>query len=264
MVRPLTKRRSNGELYTRPRVVEAQIDEALKLDLTALRHRLEISDRQTSGYLRPECLVHLIREAMRTGDQDRISPVLSEFLRRCEANLLTKIPDSVFFDAESVREEVLGRFSELVASDGNGANPDELDFFEVRFNLAFRTFRIDLVKKEKKRLKHIASLPLPSADEQGESSEDVLARLSEAARIPATQESNVFLLELQEAIDALPPEERQAVGLSLMGYKEESQDPDAVTVATLCKCSGRTIRNRLTRAAAKLKQFKEDQLCPRP
>ena len=30
------------------------------------------------------------------------------------------------------------------------------------------------------------------------------------------------------------------------------------TAATLCKCTGRTIRNRLTRAAAKLSPFMED------
>ena len=265
MVRPLTKRRSNGQLYTRPPGVEAQIEEALKLDLATLRHRLETSDLQMPGYLRSECLVHLIREAVRTGDQDRIiDMVLPKLLLRCSVNLRKKIPDSALFDAESIREEVLSQLSEMFASDGTGSNLNELDFFEVHFNQAFRAHRIDLVKKEKNRLKHIVSLPLQRPDEQEESNKDVLAWLSKAARTPAIQESKVFLSELWEAVNALPSEERQAVVFYLMGYKEESQNPDEVTVAKLCKCSGRAIRNRRTRAAAKLKRFKEDQLCPQP
>ena len=148
MVRLLTKHCSTGELYTRPPVVEAQIDEALKLDLAILRQRIEIANCQTVGYLRSECLVHLIREARRIDNQDRINLVLPVLLLRCEATLRAKIPDSVLLDAESVREEVLGQFSEMFASDGSGANPNELDFFEVRFNLAFRAFRIDLVRTE--------------------------------------------------------------------------------------------------------------------
>ena len=259
MVQPLTKRRSNGELYTRRPSVEAQIDAALKLDLATLRRRLEIVDRQATNYLGSECLVHLIREAMRTGNQDRISPSLPVLLDRCEANLRKKIPEGVFFDAARVRDEILSQFSELLAEDGTGTNPNELDFFEVSFNQAFRAFRIDLIQKEKNRLEHSPPLPRLRADDKEESDADLLARLSQAARTPATQESHVFFSELWEAIYALPPEERRAVVLCcVMGYREESQDPEIVTAATLCKCSGRTIRNRLARAAVKLTKFKEN------
>ena len=38
----------------------------------------------------------------------------------------------------------------------------------------------------------------------------------------------------------------------------ESDDPAEETAATRCDCTGRTIRNRLTRAATKLARFKED------
>jgi len=53
-------------------------------------------------------------------------------------------------------------------------------------------------------------------------------------------------------------DERDAVVLvHVLGYKVESGDPDEDTAATRCKCTGRTIRNRLMRAAAKLSRFKE-------
>jgi DNA-directed RNA polymerase specialized sigma24 family protein len=44
-----------------------------------------------------------------------------------------------------------------------------------------------------------------------------------------------------------------------MGYAEEADDPATRTAATICGVTGRTIRNRLTRAAAKLSRFKEDR-----
>lgn len=255
MVRPLTKRRPNRELYTRPPAVETHIDETLRLDLDTLRQRLTITNHQTSGYLRSECLVHLIREAIRTGDNDRINLVLPVLLLRCETILKNKISDSHRFDAESLREEVLGQFGEMLTD----ANSEKLDFFECRFNSAFRTFRIDLVNEEVDRPEETLPFP-PSSDREWEGSdENILARLSDVVSTPVTQESSVFLSEIWEALMALPVEERQAVILChVMGYKVESEDPNEVTAATRCNCSGRTIRNRLVRAATKLARCKED------
>jgi DNA-directed RNA polymerase specialized sigma24 family protein len=63
---------------------------------------------------------------------------------------------------------------------------------------------------------------------------------------------------LLDAINGLPPDERDAVILvHVFGYKEESDDPNEETAATRCNCTARTIRNRLTRAAARLVRFKE-------
>ena len=78
------------------------------------------------------------------------------------------------------------------------------------------------------------------------------------ARSPATQDGDVFRSELHDAILELPPDERDAVILvHALGYQEESDDPAEETAATRCDCTGRTIRNRLTRAATKLARFKE-------
>jgi DNA-directed RNA polymerase specialized sigma24 family protein len=69
----------------------------------------------------------------------------------------------------------------------------------------------------------------------------------------------VFRKERLEAIDKLPFDERKVVILcGVLGVKEESDDPTVVTAATLCGVTGRTVRNRLKRAAAKLSNFKGD------
>ena len=258
MVRPLTKYRKNGEVYTRPKNVEDEIAEAVTLEQAALKRRLQILNRDVPDYLRSECLVHLVREAIRTENQGRINLVLPRLLSRCEAILRAKLSNDEFPDAESLREEILGEFSEMLASEAAGKHSNELDFYEIRFNLAFRTFRIALVRAERNRTKNVMGLPEPSMGSGEENYDEVLARLSREMQIPATQESAVSLREIYEAIKALPADERDAfIHCQVMGYKVESEDPGQITAAILCNCSGRTIRNRLARAAAKLKPFKE-------
>lgn len=81
---------------------------------------------------------------------------------------------------------------------------------------------------------------------------------AETFRSAAMQEGELVRSELYDAILDLPSDERDAVILvHVLGYQEESDDPQTVTAATRCGCTGRTIRNRLTRAAAKLARFKE-------
>ena len=144
MVRPLTKTNKDGVRYVRPQAVETEIKVALQEDRTALRRRLMVTDRRSPEYLRSECLVHLIRDALRRRDEDRLNEALPILLSRCEAILKAKIANSLP-GADELREEVLSEFSELLASDGMGERPDELDFYECRFNMAFRTLRIDVV-----------------------------------------------------------------------------------------------------------------------
>jgi hypothetical protein len=258
VVRPLTKRNVKGELYIRPSVVEAEIDGAMLDDLLTLRRRLLIVDKAASDYLRSETLVHLIRHAMLTGNAERRDVVLPVLLGRCEAILKGKV-SYLLPNAEALREYVLSEFSELLAADGTGEQPDELDFYECRFNLAFYALRIDVVRRELEEVNGGATIPDENDSDEPQAYEDAVASLSTSLVNFETQQSPGYLEELLAAIDALPPDERKAVVLvHVMGYDEESEDPNKVTAATLCDCTGRTIRNRLSRAAAKLSRFKED------
>jgi hypothetical protein len=262
MARPLTNTESDGALYERPLAVEAQIDRAVRLSRSDLQARLLITDWNDPGYLCSESFVHLVREGRRAGDQQLISAVLPVLLGRCEANLLVKVPDGGVPDAASLRQEILENLTDLFVADGTGDFPDELDFYECRFNKAFRALRIDAVRRDARRRKRsIAMVNLPPSEGAGEPGayEDAFARVSESFRVLPTQEWDVFREPFMKAIEALPADEREAVILvHVLGYKEESEDPDEETAATRCNCTGRTIRNRLTRAAAKLSRFKEE------
>ena len=259
MVRPLTKRTRTGAPYTRPPEVETEIKAALREDWGTLRRRLKIADGRSAEHVGSECLVHLLRDAHRKGDDRRMGAVLQVLLGRCEAILKATIPESEP-GAGEMREAVLGKFTELLARGCVGERPEELDFYECKFNRALQTLRFDVVDRERRRLWRRVEVPrwddgdgLPLSEEEG------LALLSEAGRARPTQEQSALLEEVKEAIEALPADEREAFVLCrVYRYKAESKDPAETTAAVLCGCTGRTIRNRLSRAETKLWRSKEE------
>jgi hypothetical protein len=139
MARPLDKT-TNGKLYTRPSEIEAATDAALAQDLHTQLRRALIRDPHDPEYLPSECLLHLVREARRRHDDAARYALLPLLLARVEANLNAKV-DGQIPGAVELREDILGDFAELFAIDGSPDDRHELDFFEVRFNMAFFTFR---------------------------------------------------------------------------------------------------------------------------
>lgn len=262
MVRPLTKTDSKGDLYTRPSTIDAQIEDALGLSLPDLRTRLLSTERSEPTYLRSECLVHLIREGRRTDNQQLMNIVLPVLLGRCEANLLAKVPDGELPYAADLRQKILERLVDLFLMDGTDDSPNELDFYECRFNRAFRTLRIDEVRRKVREHNQgptVVELPPSETENDPNAYEDVLARVSESLRVPPTQEWYALRESIAVAIEALHPDECDALMLvHVLGYKVESKDPEEETAATRCKCTGRTIRYRLARAAKRLSCLEEN------
>jgi hypothetical protein len=261
MAQPLEKSKINGILYTRPPEIEAASDAALAQDLDTHYRRTLIRDRGSPDYLPSECLVHLIREAQQRNDDRARDALLPLLLARCEAILNVKVDGSIP-GAVELREDILGDFAELFAIDGTPEDSHELDFFEVRFNRAFFTFRITRVRPELTHQNSQVPLPEPS-DEikliEQELDNEVAARLADLGGDAGNPEDRVFRKQVFDAIIKLPPDQRKAVVLvHLLGFKQESENPDETTAATICNVEGRTIRNRLTRAFATLSKLKED------
>lgn len=260
MARALTKTDRSGKPYTRPGDVEAAIDGAIKQDLDTLAIRARVSDPSKPEFLPMECLVHLLRDAGRRRDDRAMRMLMPPLLARCESVLRSAIPDNSFPNATDMREEILGDFGLLFAEDSSEESSNELDFYECRFFRAFLVFRFGYLRRERARVKQFIPLPVANEPDSRSSEEDVFAKVSEAFRSQPTQFGTVFEEELTKAIDNLPPEERKAVILChVLGLKEESEDPSALTAASLCGVSGRTVRNRLTRAAKMLSQFNKGE-----
>jgi hypothetical protein len=248
MARPLLMHKKHGERYAHPPGIESRIDVAVAQDLPTLRQRVLSNDRSSPEFLPSECLVHLIRNARHKNDQATLDALLPILLTRCEANLEAKIPDSLYSNAADLREEILSEFALLFAADGTGNNPHELDYFECKFNDAFRSLRSDMLRSERRRLKRIKPIPTFPNGEEGE----VLERLSKEFHTAATHDHGLIHEELLKAINALPADQRDAVVLRYcMGMTE-------ATAAAHCKVTGRMIRYRLQRAAKNLSQLQED------
>jgi hypothetical protein len=251
MAQPLTKLKKSGERYARPPSVEANVDGALREDADGIRRRLLVTDAKDADYLKSECLVHLARELTRRGEIKLRNAVVMALFVRCEAILKSKIDPSRVPNAKELRETILQEFALLLAGDGADENPDELDFFECRFNAAFRTFRIDIMRSTKRADSH-APLPTDARDTE----EEVRTNRD----VPSCRAEQGDGLARAALLDRLPPKVREAVILCHeMGYDEESEDPNKITAATLCKVSGRTIRERLKKAREILSQANEDE-----
>jgi hypothetical protein len=252
MARPLLKKSGKGVL-TRPPGIEAKIDAALTQDWATLSGRARVIDPQSPEFLPSECLVHLIRDALRRSD-DRVPRVLMpHLLKRAEANLLRTVPDIRMRDAESVRQEILSTLMQMFMDDGSEGHEDELNFYECKFLRALRFLRIDHVRAAVSSRKELTDLPEASND-QGEPTidDEMLARLSRLASIGPSQEDRVYLPEVVKALDNLPPDQKRAVVLRrIIGHTEEQ-------TAKICKVNKRTIRYRLASADKQLRKLKED------
>jgi hypothetical protein len=198
MARPLTKIRSSGELYTRLAAIETAIDAALALDRMTLERRAAITDPKFPEYMPSECLVHMIRKEHRGTNAAARDRLLSILLLRCAASLARALPDDRTPNAAYVRDEALGRLGELFAEDGTGDNPDELDYFEVRFNGAFAALRTDLVRAEIRATRRFVHLPEADEEEDRQvSPSETIARLRETAlRKGFEQENTLFLQQI--------------------------------------------------------------------
>jgi hypothetical protein len=94
MVRPLTKRKTTGELYQRPPEIQAAIESVLALSRAELLRCCRISDPGHQDFLRPECVVHMIRAAQSDGDKELSNGLLAGLFQRCSAMLLGTIPNA--------------------------------------------------------------------------------------------------------------------------------------------------------------------------
>ncbi|HEY1653710.1 MAG TPA: hypothetical protein VGF86_01195 [Candidatus Tumulicola sp.] len=237
MAKRLTKETKNGSTYSRPAPVEVNIDGAINQPLEVIRQRLQVVSGTDPDFLTSECIVHLLRQATNAGDEERLA-VLHEFLmRRVDRILVSKIRDSDMPNAEEVRLEATYDLDVLIAR-----RSADLDFFEVRFNMALRNLYIPKLRNARQRPPMI-----PFADQDEDPDRDV-----------SLQETSALSVDIVAAIRSLPPDELEAFMLIEGGYEVESNDPQKTTAATICGVSGRTIRSRQARAKEKLAALLKD------
>lgn len=237
MIRQLTKTSKVGEVYSRPKSVEKNIESAIGLGIEAIKARLKDDKPASEEYLKSESLVYLFREARNRRDDAMMNLLATALLDRCDRILQAKLPKS----SDHLREDILAEFAVILANDTN----NELDFYEARFNRAFRMHRLGCVKKEIKQRERFETTAFGTTTNEDQE----VVHSNEPQRRPTESEE----LIRSELLDLLPPEIQKAVVLREMGYPIESNYPSEETVATLCGVTERTIHNWIKKAQNMLK-----------
>jgi len=257
MPEPLKSKNKDGLPFTRPPEIEVCLRRLEAVDATERLQAFAITSRKSSGYVPSEALTYFLRRAHATGAKDEFKQLFGLLMKRIGKSLLATVPDSRKAEAEGIREEIMSRFAERIAKDCNGRFAI-LDFFEVRFDLAFARFRKSVLRKIGPST--VLTEPLTI---DGEAGQEISREVEEAAADfmggdPQKIDDPAFRLELDAAIDELPDDQRRAVGLLRQGFQIDSKDPNIMTIAKMLQCNERTVRNRLARAYKTLKSVLQE------
>lgn len=260
MVEPLKKVSKKHGLYRRRAEVQALLE---KLDLAGTQERIgELID--AGGELRtnvpPEALVHFIRRAWREDDGIALEQLFKALYRRVQASLAAAIPHSRMADAESIRGEIVSRFTDRCARDCR-ENGLWLDYYEAQFNAAFAAYCTTVLRSIGPSTNK--TVPLMGDGEHSDETEIAPEVEKAAAEFfadgPSFFDDPAFRSALGPAINTLPPDQKAVIGLWLQGIPiDATKDPNKTTIARLLKCDERTVRNRRDRAFKALRKILEE------
>lgn len=258
MPEPLRTKDKNGVPFARPPEIESCLARLESLDAAARLQAFAIASRKSSGYVPSEALTYFLRRAHALGAKDEFKQMFGLLMKRVGQSLFATVSDSRIDGAQGVREEIMGRFAERIAKDCNGRFA-MLDFFEVRFDLAFARFRKSVLRQVGP-----SSVLTESLSADGGEGPDISREVEDAAADflggdPQKIDDPAFRLELDTAIDALPDDQRRVVGLLRQGFQIDSKDPNIMTIAKMLQCDERTVRNRRDRAYKTLKSVLQEE-----
>ena len=240
MPEPLKSKDKHGLPFTRPPEIEVCLARLESIDATARLQAFAVVSRKSSGYVPSEALTHFLRRAHATGAKDEFKQIFGQLMKRVGQSLFATVSDARMVVVQGIREEIMGRFAML-------------DFFEVRFDLAFARFRKSVLRQIGPS--SVLTEPLSTDREEGQ---EISREVEEAAADflggdPQKIDDPAFRLELDAAIDALPDDQRRVVGLLRQGFLTHSEDPNIMTISKMLNCDQRTVRNRKARAYKTLK-----------
>ena len=261
MPEALKRKDKDGKPYERPPEIETCIEKLDALDAGARLARFESASKKHPLYVPTEAVLHFLRRAWVDGDKGQFERTFRILLKRIDQSLYSSISDTRMEGAAEIRDEIRSRFVVLLSRDCN-THPGLLDFYEIRFDKAMVALRTTVLRKIGPATRKIKTIPLGSQDGEGpEISAAVEAALEDfLSGDPQKIDDPAFRLVLFAAIDRLPQDQKQVIGLLLQGIPIDAKDPNVMTIARMLKCDERTVRNRKTRACKALKAILEKEV----
>lgn len=247
-VLPLTRKNLSGELYRRSNAVEDQIKVALNLETEALIDRANISDHKEKGFLQEECLVALIRAALKCCD-DKLAKSLFEILmKRCIGYIYQHVKIGDRNKRDDAFSDVTSKLVEQIVD----IKSDKADFLQIRFWYGLRKLTITAFNKHKKTpYQNEKENPIANAIEKDDDNVDKgpLERLVAEETITEATKSLYQLSEIHHDV-------------FILRYKYdwpiESKDPNKPTLSKQFGVTPKTIRNWLAQCKKVLKKLRKE------
>lgn len=263
MAVPLRKLK-DGVLYRRRALIEIAIDDLVKVSRSDQAGRCKITDPSGPGYIPTECLLHIVR-GCRTDNSDHFFATVFRTLRQ---RVLARLPNSSIKGVSEgkplvsqrnikINEYVMDRFQGMLVQDRAGYD-ERLDYYEVNFDAALATLRLDGRKKAFREEKRSETIGYD--DETSELNAEV--EEAAAAQNPISEsklDDPAYRSRLYAAIDSLPDNQKSVIELLLRGIQIDSEEPDIPTIVRFLNCTEKTVRNRRDRAYAAIRKALETE-----
>lgn len=238
MAKPLRKANREGVQYTRRSIVEYEIDEIEKINAEEIVARSCIWPNSIAGFISSETLLYLIRNTDNSWLRDKLLATLLERILRNFPKYHSVGGTSPSLINIEIRDKVLDGFIDLLLAD-QASYDERLDYFEVNFNAALATDRIDAQNKIQNKYNLTQGL-------YGED-DDILPEVENA--IEAHDPFDVDELDkeyyrrsLHEAINGLSPLQQRIVLMWCHDIPIISKDPNEMTISKMLNKSDKTIR----------------------
>lgn len=243
IIAPLTHPdpRRPGHPYKRFEDVDKQILEALSLEPEALIARAGLLDYEDPKFLKPECLVYLLREFHRAGDHYLVNGLTTALIKRCAKHINNKVQGSIdrrYVD-DCFNEAVAAIFGPILDLSSDGA-----DFAQVRFWVVLDYQLINIIKKFLGR--QADDMLIDSLDTDLDRS-DKAPPPPEWLRVEGDGAFNE--VALSEALVGLGEPHRTVLLMRhLGGWEIENKNPNVLTISRHFKRSPKTIQRWLAKA----------------
>lgn len=249
MSRPLRKHKLDGSLYFRRVEVEAEIQALAGISTDELERRAALWPVSEPGFVSPEALVYLVRNADPGAHREKLTEMLLLRLARRIPSIGNAGGDTVSLTKMNVRDDVRDHFVDLLLSDRRDYD-DRLDYYEINFNSAVASDRRDANARHWKHENRTTELEI----DDGEVSTKVEAAVGEYDPFDADEiDKKDYRLLLDDAIESLPEFQRRIVVMLRQEIPIESKDPSVESISKALGRSEKSIRMHRDKAYASLK-----------
>lgn len=257
-VQSLTHCNSMGEVYQRTAPVHSQIEAALTLTSFQLVERARIADHHSPDYFQEECLVYLIREFRKRGDERIVNDLSEILICRCKNMIYGRLQALGQQGVEDAFNDVILDLFAPILDLGS----DRGDFLQVRFGLALKSLIIGVYNQYVKGIKKEAENTVPHSSIAGyepEGEDDVRnsVQLDDMADPSISMEQR---MSYREGLISLKEPYRTAFILRYYeGWQIDAKDPSVPTLSRYFKKSPRTLQTWLTLAEEILEHWRGEQ-----